>query len=147
MSTQECIFDLGVAQPLSDVELMNNEGTVVASWSYNNSMAVNPVPAQYFIANVTRDGMQIGAPFVINVNTTSITIPGSFIDPESMYTVSVVVRNLQGDSEVISESISTPASALGKSHTVLKLEHIIIYLSKFLVQQLQCHIHWVSWHS
>lgn len=117
-------FALGVARALSDVEVMIGSGSVTVSWSYDNSRTVNPVPAQYFIATVSQDGIQIGAPFMINVDTTSITIPGTLLQPESTYTVSVVVRNLQGDSEAVSESITIPAgfnNAVGKLYTVLKL--------------------------
>ena len=118
-------FDLGVAQPLrSGVEVVISEGNIVASWSYDNSRAVNPVPAQYFIATVSQDGMQIGTTFMIDVNTESVTIPGSLFQAESTYIVSVIVRNLQGDSEPISEPVTIPVgfnSALGKSQYNFKL--------------------------
>ena len=105
----EC-FALGVAQPLSDVEARIGDSIVMVTWSYNNSRAVNPVSAQYFVVTVSLDGVQTQeSPFMVNINTTSITIPGELLQPGRTYMVSVVVRNLQGDSEAITESIPIPS--------------------------------------
>ena len=143
-------FPLGVAQPLSDVNVNIGDSSVEVSWSYDNSRTVNPVPARYFVATVTQDGMQIGTPFMLNVTTTSITIPGSLLQAESMYTVSVIVRNLQGDSEAVTESITLPVdfnfnNAIGKLCILLKVENLLsMHVCLILIQQLLCHIRWVS---
>lgn len=93
---------VGRAVPLSDLSIINSGSMITATWAYDNT--VNLVPATDFIATVTQGDGQIGDPIERSANFRNATILTSDLTVGQSYTVSVVVRNLQGDSDAVSET-------------------------------------------
>ena len=102
----------GVPFPLSGLTVMVTNTSVVVMWTYDNG--ANAVPATYAIANVTSNGIPITAPLPpIDINRMSVVIPSAVLEGERTYMVSVVVRNLQGDSQPVTAEFTTPRSFSG----------------------------------
>ena len=105
-------YFIGTAFPLSGLIPMITNTSVIVMWTYNNS--ANAVPATSFIANVTLNGVDINAiTNPININAMSVTIPSTVLEGEQTYMVSVVARNLQGDSQPVTREFMTPRSFSG----------------------------------
>ena len=89
-----------------------SDGTVEFTWEYNNSR--NGVPASGFIVAIKRDGQDVITD-TLSIDQRSYTVLLSRLMGGETYTMEVIVRNMQGDSEPISQIFNTPkSSGVGK---------------------------------
>ena len=124
------IFIVGRAAPLLGVGIVNaGNNTITANWTYDNS--VNRVPATDFIATITQGGVQIGNPIERSANFRNATVSTRNLTVGQTYTVSVVVRNLQGDSDAISATFVFN-SAIGELFRLCNVMYSYLRIGKHL---------------
>ena len=97
---------VGRPRPLSGaLEVTIMDRTVTFRWNYDNS--VNGVPATKFVLNVTRSGGP-NVREMLNIDQRQHSISSNDLASNQSYTVAIAVRNLQGDSDIISNTFRSP---------------------------------------
>ena len=102
-------YNIGVPEPVSQVDVNIRGNIVVFNWTYNNS--VNGVPATEYVITVVRTGTNlVSASDTIPISQMNYTITVEELLSFRNHSVSLVVRNMQGDSEEISNRFTTPGN-------------------------------------
>ena len=110
---------LGVPVPVSRVDVEFKGDFVVFNWTYNNS--VNGVPATEYVVTVLRAGTDlVSATRTIPISQMNYNVSLEELLSFRNHTVRVVVRNMQGDSPVISNLFRTPGTnyITNNNHTI-----------------------------
>ena len=83
----------------------NDDMTVDFTWEYDDS--TNDIPSSNFSVRIKRNE-QIILSDDISINSRSYTIPLSNLESGEVYSVEVVVRNIHGDSDPVSQIFTVP---------------------------------------
>ena len=106
--------------------------SVEFSWEYNNSR--NDVPAFSFVLAIKQEEQDV-ITTTLSINERSYSVSLSRLRSEETYIVDVAVRNLQGDSEPVSQIFTVPrSSGVGKQVNIVRLR----VHSKALCRDVSC---------
>ena len=101
------LYYLGPPQAINGVEVQIRSGEIAFSWTYDDS--ANGVPATAFVITIVRAGNTV-LTRTIPVTQRSYTIDVNDLDSSEEHTVTLMVQNLQGNSQTVSNIFTTPGT-------------------------------------